>query len=125
MECAVLAEAIQYRVARQRRAAFRIAITTAVAASMAAATVALELVWLIDGFRSPVDFMLRSLILAVAFRLICGFGCSMARTLHEAADSGEALLRRASDDPMSDPEFWSWSRQASRADGAEWIGSLS
>lgn len=124
MEYVISAEAIRHRVGRQRCTAFRIAVVTALAASMAVATVALELVWLVDGFRSPVDFMLRSLILAVAFRLICVLGCRMARALHEAADSGEALLERASTDPMSDPEFWSWSEQSLRADGADWLRRL-
>ena len=124
MEYAISAEAVRHRVASQRRAAFRVAVTTAVVGSMAVATVALEMVWLIDGFRTITDFMLRSLLLAVAFWLVCGLGCKMARALHEAADSGEAILDRASTDPISDPEFWSWSGQASRADGAKWTSGL-
>ena len=125
MEYAISAEAVRDRVASQRRAATRIAVATVIAASMAVATVALELVWLIDGFRTPTDFMLRSLILAVAFRVICGLGCKTARALHEAADFGEAILSKVSADPMSDSEFWAWSGQASRADEAEWISSSS
>ena len=91
---------------------------------MAVATVALELAWLIDGFRSPADFVLRSLLLAAAFWVVSILGCQMARALHESADSGDALLRKASADLVSDPEFWSWSNQASRADEAEWMSSL-
>ncbi len=77
-----------------------------------------------DGFRTPANFMVRLLILGVAFRVISRLGCKMARTLHESADRGEAILRTASADPMPDPEFWSRPAQESRVDGTEWANHL-